>query len=116
MAIPTEITFHGIEPSTSAEAAIERWVARLEHIHDRIIDVQATVSVPPRHARRAEFEVHLKLEISGSEIVTRFAKHEDVYVAIADAFRAARKQLLDEAKSHRGFVPAPFVTRHASSV
>ena len=116
MAIPTEITFHGLDPSTSAEAAIERWVARLEHVHDRIIHVHATVGVPHRHGRKREFEVHVKLDISGAEIVTRLAKHEDVYVAIADAFRAARRQLLDELESRRGFVRAPFVTRHAGSI
>lgn len=116
MPIPTEITFHGIDPSPSAEAAIERWVARLEHVHDRIIHVHATVSVPHRHGRKRDFEVHLKLDISGAEIVTRLAKHEDVYVAIADAFRAARRQLLDELENRRGYVRAPFVTRHASVV
>jgi ribosome-associated translation inhibitor RaiA len=116
MAIPTEITFHGIDPSPSAEAAIERWVARLEHVHDRILHVHATVGVPHRHGRKRDFEVHLKLDISGAEIVTRLAKHEDVYVAIADAFRAARRQLLDELENRRGYVRAPFLTRHASVV
>jgi ribosome-associated translation inhibitor RaiA len=114
MAIPTEITFHGLEPNSSAEAAIERWVARLETIHDRILHVQATVSVPSRHGRRPDVEVHLKLDISGSEIVTRLARHEDVYVAIADAFRAARKQLL-EVEDRRSFANA-FVARHATGV
>jgi len=114
MAIPTEITFHELDISPSAEASIERWVARLEHVHDRILHVHATVGVPHRHGRRREFEVHLKLDISGAEIVTRLARHEDVYVAIADAFRAARRQLLDELESRRGFVRAPYITRHAS--
>ena len=105
MAIPTEITFHGIDPSPSAEAAIERWVVRLEHVHDRILHVHATVGVP--HGRRRDFAVHLKLDIAGTEIVTRLATHADVYVAIADVFRAARRQLLDELESRRS-------TRHAS--
>lgn len=112
MSIPTEITFHELEPSTSAEAAIERWVARLEHVHDRILHVHATVGVPHRHARRREFEVHLKLDISGAEIVTRLARHEDVYVAIADAFRATRRQLLDEL-GRRSPTRGPHPIRHA---
>lgn len=114
MAIPTEITFHELDVSPAAEAAIERWVARLETIHQRILHVHATVSVPHRHAPRREFEVHLKLEIAGAEIVTRLARHADVYIAIADAFRATRRQLLDELDHRRDFAPMPFVTRHAT--
>ncbi len=116
MSIPTEITFHELEASPAAEAAIERWVARLEQIHDRILHAHAIVSVPHRHGRHREFEVHLKLDISGAEIVTRLARHEDVYVAIADAFRAARRQLLDELDNRRGYGRAPSVTPHASVV
>ncbi|MGE0399203.1 MAG: HPF/RaiA family ribosome-associated protein [Kofleriaceae bacterium] len=116
MSIPTEITFHELDPSPAAEAAIERWVARLEQVHDRILHAHATVTVPHRHGRHREFEVHLKLDISGAEIVTRLARHEDVYVAIADAFRAARRQLLDELDTRRRHGRAPFVTRHASVV
>jgi ribosome-associated translation inhibitor RaiA len=116
MAIPTEITFHELDHSPSVEAAIERWVARLEHVHDRILHAHAIVGVPHRHGRRREFEVHLKIDISGAEIVTRLARHEDVYVAIADAFRAARRQLLDEVESRRGYAKPAYVSRHASVV
>lgn len=114
MAIPTEITFHELERSPNAEAAIERWVARLEDVHDRILHVHAIVGVPHRHARRREFEVHLKIDISGAEIVTRLARHEDVYVAIADAFRAARRQLLDEVEKRRSYGMPAYLSRHAS--
>lgn len=114
MAIPTEITFHRLDTSPSAEAAIERWVSRLEQVHDRILHVHATVSVPHRHGRHRELDVHLKLDISGAEIASH-ARHEDVYVAIADAFRAARRQLLDELDHRRSYVHPTFYP-HATSV
>lgn len=107
MAIPTEITFHELTASSSVEAAIERWVARLEHVHDRIIGVHATVGVPHRHGRKRDYEFHVRISIPGADIVTRLARHSDVYVAIADGFRAARRQLLDEVENRRGFTRAP---------
>jgi ribosomal subunit interface protein len=116
MAIQTEITFHEVEHSDALEASIERWVSRLEHLHDRIVHCHVTVGQPHRHHRRGRlFDVHVKLDISGSEIVTAW-ESEDVYLAVADAFRAARRQLLDELGVRRGKAKAPFVTRYITGV
>ena len=115
MAIQTEITFHEIQHSDSLEAAINRWVSRLEHLHDRIVQCHVTVGQPHRHHRKGRlFDVHVKLDISGSEIVTAY-ESEDVYLAVADAFRAARRQLLDELGVRRGKAKAPFVTRYITN-
>ena len=116
MAIPTEITFHEIEHSDALEASILRWVSRLEQVHERIVHCHVTVGQPHRHHRRGRpFDVHVRLDISGSEIVTSL-ENEDVYLAVADAFRAARRQLLDELGVRRGKARPPFVTRYQSSV
>ena len=114
MAIPTSITFHDLDVSPSAEASVERWVSRLEHIDDRIIRCHAMISQPNRYSRKKEFEVHLKLDLASGEIVTQVAKAEDVYVAVADVFRGARRQLLDDLQGRRGYARAPFITRHAT--
>ena len=112
MQIPTEITFHGIEHSDSAEAAIQRWVARLEHVYDRITKCGVGVSQPhKRHRHGREFQVSLVLEVPGGEIAVTHVAHEDIYVAIADAFRAARRQLQHHADLQRGFVKTHVVER-----
>ena len=116
MSIETEVTFHGIEHSASLEASIERWAFRLEHVHDRLVSCHVTVAQPHRHAMKGrEFEVHVRLSISASEIVAT-AHNVDVYIAVADAFRAARRQLLDEMGVRRGKARPAFVTRYVSSV
>lgn len=108
MAIPTEITFHEIPHSDSVEAAIHRWVARLEHISDRIVRCEVRVEQPHKsHRHGREFEVHLLVGIPGTDIVASRVKHEDPYVAVADAFRCARRQLLDAIDHRREFVKAP---------
>ena len=105
MAIPTDVTFHDLPHSDAAEAAIHRWVTRLEHVHDRIVRCQVTVEQPHRRHRRGRpFEIHVVLEWWGETIATSRHHHEDIYVAIADAFRAARRQLLDQRDTRREFV------------
>lgn len=105
MAIPTEITFHGFNKSDAVEAAVHRWVTRLELVYDRILRVEVRLDQPHRsHRQGREFEVHVHVEIPGADIIARHTRHEDVYVAIADAFRASRRQLLDYVDHRREFV------------
>lgn len=108
MPIPTDITFHEIAHSDSVEAAIHRWVARLEHVHDRIVRCIVKVEQPHKsHRHGREWEIHVVLEWWGENIATSRHRHEDIYVAIADAFRASRRQLLDQRDTRRSFVKAP---------
>lgn len=112
MIIPTEITFHGIEHSDAVEAAAQRWVARLEHMYDRIIKCTVTISQPhKRHRHGSEFNVGVVLEVPGGEIAATHTRHEDIYVAVADAFRAARRRLADDRDVRRGFVKTHLVGR-----
>ncbi len=55
------------------------------------------------------FHVKLDLTVPGYEIAVsrdpeRDPKHQDVYVALADAFRAARRRLSEHARILRGEV------------
>ncbi len=112
MKIPTEITFHGIEHSPAVETAVQRWVSRLEHMYDRITKCGVTISQPhKRHRHGSEFNVSVVLEVPGAEIAATHMRHEDIYVAVADAFRAARRQLADRVDVRRGFVKTNVVGR-----
>ena len=115
MPIPTEITFHDIPHSDSVEASIHRWVARLEHVHDRIIRCSVKIEQPHKRQGR-EFEIHVVLEWWGENIATSRHRHEDIYVAIADAFRASRRQLLDQRDSRREFVKSRLSGRPVTMV
>jgi ribosome-associated translation inhibitor RaiA len=112
MQIPTEITFHGVDHSDAAEAAVRRWVARLEHMYDRLTKCEVTISQPhKRHRHGREFTVGVVLSVPARDVVSTHGRHEDIYVAIADAFRAARRQLHDEVELGRGFVKTNLVGR-----
>ncbi|MDB4958414.1 MAG: HPF/RaiA family ribosome-associated protein [Myxococcales bacterium] len=94
--------------SSSVEASIRRWVARLEHNYDRIQRCSVIVEHPHNHHRHGNaFHIRIDLTVPGREIAVsrdpeRDPGHEDVYVALADAFRAARRQLQDHARIQRG--------------
>lgn len=92
MQVPTELTFHGLDHSDSAEAAVERWVARLEQLHRRLIKCEVVIDQPHRKSRHRDFHVRVVLEAPGVELASN-AEHDDLYLAIADAFRAAHRQL-----------------------
>ncbi len=102
-----DITFRGMTPSPSVEAAVERWVARLKHVYDRIECCTVVVDKPcRRHRHGARFHVRIALaipehSISVSHDPGRGEAHTDVYVAVSDAFRAARRQLEDVVHDRR---------------
>jgi len=99
-------------PSVAAEQAVHRWVAYLEQVFDRILRCAVTIDIPHRHHQRGRtFHVHVEVGIPSRTIAATRDRgvdktHDNVYVAIADAFRAARRQLLDHVRSRRE-VPVP---------
>lgn len=114
MKIPTEINFHGIEHSDSVEASVHRWVARIEHLYDRVTKCGVTLSQPhKRHRHGSEFSVSVVMEVPG-DVVVAHVEHEDVYVAVADAFRTARRQLSSKVDLRRGFVKTHVVGREGN--
>ena len=108
MQIPTVITFLGIDQSDAVEAAIHRWVARLETVQDRIDKCWVTVSRPHhRHRHGDEFHVAVRLDVPGPSVTVSHVGNVDAYVSIADAFRTARRRLLDRKAFMRSFDAMP---------
>jgi hypothetical protein len=105
-----QITFLGMSRSPSVETQIQRWVGKLEKSFGRIQTCATWIELPHRHARKGNtFRVRVELAVPGEMIVvSRDAgldhAHENVAVAISDAFRAARRRLQDHACVQRGDV------------
>jgi hypothetical protein len=109
MPVPVDITFRAMSSSAAVEASIHRWADRLATT-DPVQHCTVVVEIPHRHQRRRHtFHVRVEVEVPDRRItVSRTpgdeAAHENIYVAIADAFRAARRQLHDHAHVQRGDV------------
>ena len=112
MQIPLEVTFHNMDRSDSVEANVRERAAKLERYFDRIIGCRVVVEAPHRHNRKGKvFEVRIDISVPGKEIVVNRSgannhAHEDVYVAVRDAFNAAGRRLEDHARKIRGEVKA----------
>ena len=110
MQIPLEITFHNMDHSDAVDANIREKAAKLERYFDRIIACRVVVEAPHKHSRKGKmFEVRVDISVPGKEIVVnrngpKNHAHEDVYVAIRDAFAAAGRQLEDHSRKVRGDV------------
>ena len=85
--------------SPAVEHAIHHWVETLAHVSNNITHCAVTLDVPHRHHQRGrKFAVRIEIAVPGRRIAvsrTHDAGHETAQVALADAFRAARRQLLD---------------------
>lgn len=110
MEVPLEITFKDIDPSPTIEAKVREKAKVLERFFDRITSCSVVVEAPHRHSRQGElYNVRINVNTPGEQlVVTHSGKqdhaHEDVNVAIRDAFAAAVRQLEDHARKVRGDV------------
>lgn len=95
-------------PSLAVEAAVYRWTERLARAFDRIHHVAVVVEEPHRSQRHGQgFHVRVEVAVPECTIAVSHAPgrdpaHENVYIALNDAFRAARRQLQDHARIRRG--------------
>lgn len=110
--LPPQITFRDMDASDAVRARILKRVEQIEQFHPRIMSCRVTVRAPHRHQRKGRmFSIRIALKVPRREIViNRGAEadhaHEDVYVAIRDAFDALERRLEDIARRRRGDVKA----------
>jgi ribosome-associated translation inhibitor RaiA len=95
------LVFRNMEASPSVQAAALKHLAKLGRKFDRIVSCRVTIEAPHRHHRKGRlFQANVELMLPGHEITTKGAgknnhAHEDVNVALRDAFDAATRQLQD---------------------
>jgi ribosomal subunit interface protein len=118
MQVPLQITFRHMDSSDAVAARIRERTAELERHFDRITSCRVVVECRhPRHQQGNLFRVRVDLKVPGREIVVgrdpaAHHAHEDVYVAIRDAFDATRRLLEDHVRERRGEVKVHAVPDH----
>lgn len=110
MQTPLQITFRNMHASAAVEADIRERVGKLERIFDRITGCRVIVEAPHRHQQKGRlYGIRIELAVPGEEIVVQRSgpenpAHEDIYVAVHDAFDAARRRLQDHRDKMNGRV------------
>jgi ribosomal subunit interface protein len=118
MELPIQITFRGMGSSEAVEARIRERAEELDRFYDRIMRCRVAVESSHRHQQKGRlYHVRVDLTVPGGEIVVKrdpseHHAHEDVYVAIRDAFDAARRQLEDHVRRARGESKAHEAVEH----
>jgi ribosomal subunit interface protein len=99
MAIPVQITFRGLPQSDAIEANIMKHAERLERFQERVSKCRVVVDAPHRHHVQGNtYSVKVDLRLPHGELVVSRDSdadhtHENLYVAIRDAFAALARQL-----------------------
>jgi cold shock CspA family protein/ribosome-associated translation inhibitor RaiA len=107
MQIPLSVTFRRMKVSAALEQRIGELAQRLERFSDQISRCHVIVNAPHRHHVQGNlFQVTLDITVPGREITVRRGASpdsacEDPYVALRDAFRAARRKLEDYERERR---------------
>lgn len=100
MTIYTEIAFRDMDPSPAVEELIRRRVQKLETTFRHVAACRVIIEAPHKHRLRGQlFHVRIDLSTPQGELISSRdigldVAHEQLNVALRDAFSAARKQLL----------------------
>ena len=107
MQLPLQVTYRDMERSDALDARIRDKAAKLEAFHPHVTSCRVSVEERHRHHQQGkQFTVSIDLRVPGHELVVNRDHHEDVYVAVRDAFDAAGRKLEDLARLQRGDVKA----------
>jgi ribosomal subunit interface protein len=107
MQVPLEITFRGVEHSDAVEARIREKAAKLEQFCDSLTSCRVAVEAEHHHQHQGNlYKVRIDISVPNKHIVVSKdhhdkQAHEDVYVALRDAFAAATRQLEEYVRIQR---------------
>ncbi|HTQ99944.1 MAG TPA: ribosome-associated translation inhibitor RaiA [Candidatus Acidoferrum sp.] len=95
----TQVLFRGIESSPSVEEIVHKRLEKLERYSDKIQSLKVVLEAPHQHHHKGRvWHVSVEALIPNHDIVVAHDHHdnhahEDIYVAIRDAFNAIERRL-----------------------
>ena len=111
MLVPVQITFRNTDPSEAVSADINRRIEKLSRQQGNIINCRVVVEAPlPNQRKGGLYRVRIDLGCPEGQVIvnrepdSRNQAHQDVYLAVRDAFRAAERQLEEHTHRRQGEV------------
>jgi ribosomal subunit interface protein len=108
MRLPPQIIWQNLSPSDEIETKIRKHIVKLEKFANRLSDCRVVIAVPHRHHHQGNiYHIQINLTVHGGELVVNppaQQTHEDLHVAIRDAFESAERQLKEYTQQRRGEV------------
>ncbi|OGT70084.1 MAG: hypothetical protein A3H44_00600 [Gammaproteobacteria bacterium RIFCSPLOWO2_02_FULL_57_10] len=102
-----QVVFHNIDQSAALTEVVNKRIQKLQRFSNDIIGGRVVLDSPHNnHHKGKVFSVTLEIHISGKELIVKQGQHdkpahEDIYVAVRDAFNAAERQLKANGKKPR---------------
>ncbi|MBI2317839.1 MAG: ribosome-associated translation inhibitor RaiA [Betaproteobacteria bacterium] len=97
-----QITVRDMDHSDALDQHIRDKVAKIERIYPRLMGCRVVAEHQDRHKQQGKhFAVRVDLTLPGKEIVVTRQHAEDPYVALRDAFDAAKRQVEEYASVQR---------------
>jgi ribosomal subunit interface protein len=122
MRLPLQVVFHNLDPSSAVESRIREKAAKLDLYYDQIMSCRVVVEAPHKHHKKGRlYRIQIAVTVPDEELVVsrdpgQDHAHEDVYVAIRDAFDTMRRRLEDYARRRRGKVKHHAVSPHGKII
>jgi ribosome-associated translation inhibitor RaiA len=103
MELSARVSFRGVEPSEAVEARVRERIAGLARARgsERIDRCEVVIEAPHHHKHKGElYTVVIRMHTAGRALIVDRAhphspSHQDVYVAVRDAFDAAERRIED---------------------
>jgi ribosomal subunit interface protein len=100
---PLQVSFLGMDPSPALESAAREKAAKLDQFCPDIMSCRVAIELKHKHRHQGRhFAVRIDLTVPGRELAVDRVEHEDVYVALREAFDDMRRQVEDEVRLVRG--------------
>ena len=118
MQSPVVIQFKNMESSEAVEAAINKWVDKLDRAYPTIISCRVSIEAPSRKKRHGGlYHTRIDIQLPGKEVVVNripdmHHSYTDAYVSIRDAFKSAQRKLEDVVKRRQGKVKTHVLPIH----
>lgn len=102
-----QIVFHNIDQSAALIENVNKRIEKLRRFSPDIIGGRIVLDSPHNNQHKGKvFSVTVEIHTSGKEVIVRQGQHdkpahEDIYVAVRDAFNVAERQLKATDKKHR---------------
>jgi ribosome-associated translation inhibitor RaiA len=108
MQTQAQISFDDIPIDDAVRDAAIEHIDQLESFSNRITGCHVVIAQPHRHHRNGRlYSVRVDVHVPGAELIVNRDHHldhahEDVFMALRDAFAAARRRLEDHVRRLRG--------------
>ncbi len=102
-----QVVFHNIDQSPALIENVNKRIEKLQRFSNDIIGGRIVLDSPHNnHHKGKVFSVTVEIHTANKEVIVRQGQHdkpahEDIYVAVRDAFNAAERQLKAIDKKHR---------------